>query len=262
MATVTQHAPGTFCWPELCTTDQDGAKKFYTALFGWTFTDSDIGGGESYTMLKLKGKDAGALYRLGKEQLGRGVPPHWTSYVAVENADAATAKVKQLGGSVMKDPFDVFDHGRMAVVQDPTGATFCLWQAKKNIGVGVLNETGALCWTELLTTDTDKAGGFYKQLFGWKTETMPMGSGATYTMFKNGEPYAGGMMKITQQMGPIPSNWGVYFQVDDCDKATVKAQGLGAKTVVPPTDIPEMGRFSTLTDPQGAFFSLYAPNNG
>ncbi len=161
MATMAQHAPGTFCWPELATTDQDGAKKFYTSLFGWTFTAGDMGGGETYTMLKLKGADVGALCTMRKEQRSQGIPPHWSSYVSVESADQAAAKAKQLGGKVLMEAFDVIDVGRMAILQDPTGAVVCVWQAKKHIGVGVMNEPGALCWTELMTTDTDRAEKFY-----------------------------------------------------------------------------------------------------
>src|SRR5689334_13299190 len=80
MPTVTQHAPGTFCWPELSTTDPTAAKKFYGTLFGWQADDQDMGGGQTYSMLKLKGQDVGALYKLGKDQLDRGIPPHWGSY--------------------------------------------------------------------------------------------------------------------------------------------------------------------------------------
>lgn len=255
MATVTQHAPGTFCWPELATTDQQGAKTFYTTLFGWEFSDSDMGGGESYTMLKLAGRDVGALYSMREEQRGQGIPPHWNSYVAVESADQAAAKAKALGGQVLMEPFDVFDAGRMAIVKDPTGAVFCVWQAKAHIGAGVLNELGALCWTELMTTDTGKAGTFYTGLFDWKAEAMPMAP-MTYTIFKSGTAQAGGMMAITPEMGPVPPHWMVYFAVADCDAAVAKAKGLGAKVAVPPTDAPNVGRFAVLRDPQGAHFSV------
>lgn len=257
MATVTQQVLGTFCWPELATSDQEGAKKFYTSMFGWTATDNDMGEGGTYTTLKLKGQDVAALYKLTKDQ--QGVPPHWGPYVAVESADGTAAKAKQLGAQVIMEAFDVMEHGRMAVIQDPTGAIVSLWQAKKHIGAQVFNETGALCWTELMTNDTGKAESFYKQLFGWTTETMPMATGATYIMFKKGDTYAGGMMKIAPQMGPIPPNWGVYFQVDSVDEAAKKAEGLGAKIMVPPTDIPNMGRFSVIQDPQGAMVSVYHP---
>ncbi len=257
MATTTQHAPGTFCWPELGTTDQQGAKKFYTTLFGWAFTDNDMGNGEVYTMLKLNGRDVGALYTLRKEQLDRGVPPHWSSYVAVENADQTAQKTKQLGGKVLMEPFDVFDIGRMAVLQDPTGATFCAWQAKKHSGAGVLGENRALCWTELITTDANKARQFYTGLLPWSAESMNMG--IPYTVFKTGDTNAAGMMERTPQMGNAPPHWLIYIMVDNADNVAAKAKQLGGNVFVPPTDIPEMGRFSVLQDPQGAVFAVFTP---
>lgn len=259
MATITQHAPGTFCWPELATTDQPGARKFYAALLGWDMNDTEMGPGEYYTMIMLKERNVGALYTMRKEERSQGVPPHWNSYVAVESADAAAARAKTLGGTLLAEPFDVMDVGRMAVIQDPTGAVFCVWQAKKHNGAGVLGETGSLVWTELLTTDPAKAQPFYTGLFGWRAEAKPMGP-MTYTIYKNGAEQAGGMMQIMKEMGPMPSNWGVYFGVDDVDASAARAVSLGGKITVSPNDIPNIGRFAVLMDPQGAAFSIFKPN--
>ena len=170
-ATQTQmeHAPGSFCWIELATTDGEGAKKFYGELFGWEGQDNPMGPDMVYTMLKLNGKDVGALYQKGEEM--KQVPTHWASYVAVESADEIAAKAKSLGATVMMEPFDVAEHGRMAVITDPTGATFSIWQPKQHKGVGVKGETNTLCWNELLTNDTAKAADFYTKLFGWKTKS-------------------------------------------------------------------------------------------
>ncbi len=255
MATTTQHAPGTFCWPELASVDQPGAKAFYTALFGWESTDDDMGGGEFYTMLKLKGRPLGALYTMRKQERATGAPPHWNSYVAVASADQSVAKAKALGGTILAEPFDVMDAGRMAIIQDPTGAVFCVWQAMKHTGAGVLGEIGALCWTELMTRDANKAQAFYTGLFDWKAEAMPMGP-MSYTIYKRGDTQAGGMMQITKEMGPIPSHWMVYFSVSDCDGTVAKGGTLGGKTTMPPTDIPNIGRFAILQDPQGAHFAV------
>ena len=258
MTITTQHAPGTFCWPELSTTDQNGAKKFYGALFGWTSEDGDIGGGETYTMLKLKGQSVGALFSMHKEQRAQGVPPHWASYVAVESADRAASRAKELGGKLLKEAFDVMDVGRMAVIEDPTGAVFCVWQAKKHAGAGVLDEPGAMCWTELMTNDPSKAEKFYTGLFPWKAESMKVPS-MDYTVFKRGDTSAGGMMKITKEMGSVPAHWLVYFAVDDCDGSVEKAKGMGAKITLPAKDIPDIGRFAILQDPQGAHFAIIQP---
>ena len=256
MSTITQHAPGTFSWPELSTSDQAAAKKFYTTLFGWTAHDNDMGGGMSYTIVRKDGRDVGAICTLKPEQAKMGVPPNWLSYVSVDSADQAAAKAKQLGGTLLLEPFDVFDLGRMGVIQDPTGAIFAIWEAKKHIGATVLNETGALTWNELMTRDTKKATTFYTGLFPWKTETMAMDNNMDYTLFKRGEANAGGMFEIRPDMGQVPPNWGVYFQVENADATTAKATSLGAKVMMPPTDIPNVGRFAVLTDPQGAAFAI------
>jgi predicted enzyme related to lactoylglutathione lyase len=253
-ATQTQleHAPGTFCWIELATTDGPGAKKFYTELFGWDAQDTPIGPDMVYTMLRLNGKDVGALYQKG--EMMKDVPTHWASYIRVISADETAAKAKALGATVRQEPFDVMDVGRMAVITDPTGATFCIWEPKKHPGVGVKGETNSLCWNELLTNDTGKAGDFYTKLFGWTAKAH--GGSVEYTEFMLNDKAFAGMMQIQSHMGPIPPNWGIYFAVDDCDAIAQKATSLGAQTIVTPTDVEKVGRFSVIQDPQGAVFSI------
>jgi predicted enzyme related to lactoylglutathione lyase len=147
------------------------------------------------------------------------------------------------------------EHGRMAVVQDPTGAVFSLWQPKQHRGAGLVNAPGSLCWNELMTTDTNKAGDFYTGLFGWGKDVQNFGP-MEYTMLTNeGRPTAG-MLQITPDMGPIPPNWLIYFAVDDCDATVQKASELGANVMKPADDIPGIGRFAILTDPQGAAFAI------
>jgi predicted enzyme related to lactoylglutathione lyase len=258
MATVTQHAPGTFCWPELATLDQNAAKKFYTSLFGWTFNDTDMGPQGVYTIFQSDGADVAALYTMRDEEKTM-APPHWNAYVSVESADRATAKAKELGAKAIMDPFDVMEHGRMAILQDPTGAVFNVWEPKKNIGVGKIGEPNSLCWTELMTKDAVKAGDFYAKLLPWSTEAMNMPDAPPYTIFKRGDASAGGMMQIQPEMGPIPPHWLSYFMVDDTDAKLSKAQELGAQVLVPPTNIPNMGRFAIVKDAQGAAFGLFGP---
>jgi len=252
---TTGYAPGTFCWVELGTSDGEGAKQFYTKLFGWDFTDNPVGPGMVYTMLKLNGKDVGALYQLSEDMTKQGIPPHWLSYVSVDSADETSAKAKELGGTLMKEPFDVFTVGRMSVVKDPTGAVFALWQPGTHHGAGISNVPNSFCWNELGTTDTAKAGEFYTGLFGWTKNVQNFGP-MEYTSFLNGDRPAGGMYKLTPEMGNVPPNWMVYFAVDDCDAKAQQAETLGAKTIAPPMDIPGVGRFSILSDPQGAAFAI------
>ena len=252
MAEVTRREPGQFCWPELATTDQPAAKAFYTSIFGWTTEDMPIGLGATYTMLKLRGLEVGAIYEQGKEEAGRDVPPHWNVYVSVVSADETAARARQLGAKVAAEPFDVTDAGRMAVVQDPSGASVCLWQGRRHMGARIVDEPGAMCWCELATTDPAPAGRFYSELFGWKLKP----SGGGYTEFQRAGLSVGGMMEITPDWGRVPSHWLTYFAVAECDGTATKAQKLGAQARVPPRDVPNVGRFAVLIDPQGAHFAI------
>ena len=250
-----EYKPGTFCWVELATTDGEAAKKFYTQLFGWDFTDNPIGPGMVYTMLKLTGKDVGALYTMPEEMTAKGIPPNWLSYVSVDSADESAAKAKSLGGTLLKEPFDVSTVGRMAVIQDPTAAVFAIWEAGTHQGAGVTNVPSSFCWNELATKDATRAGEFYSGLFGWDKNVRDMGT-LLYTSFMNGDRPAGGMYEPTPEMGEIPSHWAVYFAVADVDATAARAAELGGKICVPPSDIPDVGRFAMILDPQGAAFAV------
>ena len=259
MQEVPEYKPGTFCWVELGTSDDEAAKTFYSQLFGWTFKDNPMGDQGVYSMLKLDDKDVGGLYKLMPDMVAQGVPPHWMSYVSVKSADEAVEKAKAHGATVMNGPFDVATHGRMAVIQDPTGAVFAVWEAKDHKGAGIYNVPNSLCWNELATNDTARAGEFYSNMFGWTIDTQTFGP-MEYTIFKNnGDRGNGGMYGITPEMGPIPPNWLVYFAVDDCDAKVQKATELGASVMKPADDIPGVGRFAILNDPQGAAFALIKP---
>ena len=255
MPQVTHHAPGSFCWIELNTSDPVAAKKFYSSVFGWATEDTPAGPDMVYTMLKLNGKDVGALYKMPAEMTSQGIPPNWLSYVSIKSADESAEKAKSLGATLFKEPFDVFDVGRMAVIQDPTGAVFAIWQAGTHKGAGIYNVPNSFCWNELATRDTKKAGDFYTGLFGWGKNVQQMGP-MTYTSFMNGDRPAGGMYSPTPEMGEIPPNWLAYFAVDDTDAKLAKANELGATTIAPAMDIPGVGRFAVIADPQGAVFGI------
>lgn len=260
MQETPDYAPGTFCWIELGTSDGEAAKKFYTELFGWSFQDNPIGPGMVYTMLKQDGKDVGALYQLTNEMKGEGIPTHWLSYISVASADETARKAKALGGNLMKEPFDVFTVGRMAVVQDPTGATFAIWQPGTHKGAGICNVPNSLCWNELGTPDPDKAGDFYTGLFGWGKKVQQMGP-MLYTSFMNGDRPAGGMYKPTPEMGNVPPHWLAYFAVKDADETIKRATELGGAILAPAMDIPGTGRFGVVQDPQGAVFGVIKLTN-
>ena len=255
-----EYKPGTFCWVELGTTDGEAAKKFYTQLFSWDYTDNPVGPSGVYTILKQNGKDVGALYRMPEEMTSNGVAPHWMSYVSVANADETAAKAKSLGATLMKEPFDVYTMGRMAVIQDPTGAMFALWQPGTHQGAGIVNTPNSLCWNELATKDTAKAGEFYSGVFGWAKNVQQMGP-MTYTSFINGDRPAGGMYEPGPEMGEMPPNWMVYFAVADADATLARALELGGKSCAPLMDVPGIGRMAVMTDPQGAAFAVIKLEN-
>ena len=262
MAEFSSHIPGTFSWPELATTDQTAGVAFYRALFGWDVNEQPIGPTEVYSMFLVRGKEVAAAYTMRPEERLSGAPPHWNLYVTVANVDETVKRAEALGAKVLAPPFDVMDAGRMAVLQDPTGAVFCVWQGKKHIGAKILNEPGALCWSELTTRDTKAAESFYTRLFGWTAQHGAPGAGMEYTEFHNQGRSGVGMLPMPAQMSAnVPSYWMPYFQVADCDVSAAKAQELGAIVMVPPQDIPghptSMGRFAIAKDPQGAMFAVF-----
>ncbi len=246
MPQVTSHLPGSFCWVELATSDWQGAQRFYTQLFGWTTNEIPMAPGQPpYVMLQKDGLDVGALYER------KDVPPNWGSYVAVASADDTAKKARTLGAKVLAEPFDVFDSGRMAVVQDPQGAVFSLWQPKQHIGARLIGEPGSFGWNELYTNDPAASKRFYTGLFGWKTKDSP-----EYTEWINAEKEIGGMMQIKPEWGGMPPNWTIYFMVTDCDATVAKAKSLGGRVGVGPMDIEHVGRFAMLSDPAGAMFAV------
>src|SRR5271166_3352691 len=208
MANIDMHPAGSFCWIELHTTDQNAAKNFYSSLFGWAPQDMPMGPNDFYTIFKLHGRDAAAGCTLRPEQRAQGVPPHWLIYISVDNADAAVTKAKQLGGKILAPAFDVMDAGRMAVVQDPTSAIFCPWQAIKNAGIGIAGVNGTLCWADLSTPDAKRA--------------------SDYLHIKNGEHFIGGVPPAAHRQPGVPPHWMAYFQVDDVDTVASKAKEMGA----------------------------------
>ena len=245
---------GAPCWFELATTDQNAAKSFYSQLFGWSVKDSPIGEGMLYSMFQLGGRDVGACYTMMPDMMAAGVPPHWAVYFATSNADTTARKVTDLGGSLIAPPFDVMEHGRMCICKDPEGSVFSIWQPKAHTGATAMGELNTVCWSELATRDMQRAAQFYVDLFGWDTKksTGPM----EYTEFMAGGQPRGGLLQMDEMWQGIPSHWGIYFRVADCDVATVKVQDLGGVVKQGPFDAPGVGRIAVVADPQGAVFSL------
>lgn len=253
MAERTSYTPGTFCWTDLTTPDQAAAKAFYSALFGWEAEDIPVGEGVVYSMQRLGGRDVAAISPQPQQQRAAGLPAMWNSYVAVPDADAALARARELGANVHAEAFDVFDSGRMGVVQDPQGAFFMVWQAKDHAGAGLVNAHGALSWGELYTPDLDASARFYGELFGWSTQPME-GMDMPYRVIMTEAGRGNGGMTT---MEGVPPSWLVYFGTDDIERTMARAGELGAETRMGPIDI-GVGSIAVLTDPQGATFALYA----
>ena len=254
MGERTTHAPGTFSWADVTTTDQEAAKAFYTGLFGWEAEDLPVGDGISYSMMRLDGKDVAAISPQPQQQREAGVPPMWNNYVTVASADEAAERAGQLGATVHAPPFDVMSAGRMAVVQDPQGAFFMVWEPRENIGAHLVNGPGALSWNELATPDVDGAIRFYGELFGWTTDAFE-NSPERYEVIKNGDRSGGGIHELREGQGP--PNWLAYFGIDDADRGVARAEELGGTKLIGPMDI-GMAKIAVLQDPQGAVFAIYA----
>jgi len=257
MPTIDHHNPGSFCWFELATTDQPAAKKFYTSLFGWTVNDFPMGPQELYSIFRVEGQDAAAAYTLRADQKSQGVPPNWMLYIAVENSDAIARRATDAGGKVHAPAFDVFDSGRMAVLADPTGAVFAVWQPKKSKGTGISGVDGTVCWADLSTPDPEAASEFYRRLFGWEISTENDPSG--YLHIKNGGDFMGGIQTAAQRNLNSPPHWLIYFLVSDCTAASAKASHAGGQLLLEPMDVPKVGRMAIAQDPQGAVFALFQP---
>jgi uncharacterized protein len=267
------YIPGVPCWVDTSQPDPEAALDFYRGLFGWEFEDVMPPQSEAkYFTARLRGGDVAAV-----GSIPEGAPPMamWNTYIWVDSADETASKVGDAGGSVVTEPFDVMDAGRMAVFTDPEGAAFCIWQAKENKGAQIVNEHGSLNFNGLNTRDVDGAKSFYGSVFGWTTLSLPGGAemwtlpgygdhlesihpGIREQVAEVGGP--AGFEDVVASINPIaddqpdtPPHWSVTFGVDDADAIAAKANELGGKVVVPPFDAPWV-RMTVISDPQGATF--------
>ena len=238
---------------DLGTGDIEAAVKFYRDLFGWEAPPlpPEAGG---YRVCTLRGRPVAGI----GPQMNPG-PPVWATYVNTADADAVAERVVAHGGQVLMAPADVMDAGRMAVFADPSGAVFSVWQPNGHLGAGLVNEPGTYAWSELVATDVEGALAFYPAVFGWGTNRMPPSAEVIqYVEWKRGDRSVGGMLPKPDTMpAEVPAHWGVYFAVEDADKAVEDVVRLGGQIVMPPMDI-EPGRFAVVTDPTGAMFNIMA----
>jgi predicted enzyme related to lactoylglutathione lyase len=276
------YIPGVPCWVDTSQPDPEGAVDFYSGLFGWEFEDvmpPDSPG--KYLIGRLRGLDAAAV-----GSIPEAAPPiaMWNTYIWVESADDTAAKVRDAGGNVLIEPFDVMDAGRMALFTDPEGAMFCVWQAGEHRGAQLVNEHGSVNFNGLGTRDVEGAKRFYGSVFGWTTLALD-GGAQMWTLPGYGDYLSRDnpdLRKLTAEAGapeefvdvvasinPIPDNepdtpphWSVTFAVEDADAIAAKASELGGAVIAPPFDAPWV-RMTVIRDPQGATFiaSKFVPEN-
>lgn len=253
---TTRFVTGAPNWIDLGTPDIDGATSFYGGLFGWQFQSAgpDSGG---YGFLQLAGKTAAGGMQTTPDQ----GPPSWTVYFQTPDAEATAKTAEHAKGSVMMQPMDVMDEGRMAILADEAGVSFGIWQPGRLKGIEVAGDPGSLCWVELYTRDVPAAAAFYNTVFGWETSAPPF-QGGTYTCINPAgageEDMFGGVVPLADD--PIEAEsgayWLPYFEVSDTDATVSKAQALGGKVRMPATDVEGVGRIAKLADPYGARFAV------
>lgn len=254
------YEPGTFSWVELSTTDPDAAKAFYGDLFDWQAEDLPVPDGGTYSMMNLGGEPVAAIQQKPPQQ--DAIPPYWFNYITVASADDSAAAAKVAGANVHVEPFDVMDSGRMAVVMDPTGATFGIWEPRRHIGARVVNDPGCLTSNELSTNDVPRATDFYGQLFGWRIEPIDTGGGPPYWAIVHdgaAEGRNGGMRELSpeQVKAGVSPHWMPYFTAASTEHALETAKGAGATVGFGPMQIPTGATFAVLADPQGAYFATF-----
>jgi predicted enzyme related to lactoylglutathione lyase len=252
---TTRYVDGAPDWLDLATPDISGAQSFYGGLFGWDYrlAGPDTGG---YGFFRTNGKVVAGGMTVEPEQ----GPPGWTIFFQTSDADATCSAAEEAGGSVRFKPMDVMDQGRMAVLAEPAGTSFGIWQPLANKGMDAVNEKGALCWTELYTPDVRAVTGFFGSVLGWTTEETPF-SGGTYTI---ASPASGGadsgfcgLVPLSADPRASASYWLPYFAVADPDASRTQAQELGGRALGTAMDIEGVGRIAQLADPYGARFAVF-----
>ncbi|MFJ4670602.1 VOC family protein [Kitasatospora purpeofusca] len=255
MLTSTQ-LPGGLNWLDLGTPDVAAAAAFYRGLFGWEFASAGPEAG-GYGFLRKDGRTVAAVGPLTEE----GASSAWTVYFRTADADAATRAVEAAGGVVRFPPAEVFTAGRMAGFTDPTGAEFAVREPRGTDGLDLVNEPGSVSWIELYTTDGAAARTFYGGVLGWEGTDRSMGGGLVYSTVGpaggGGAPH-GGILQLQQVHldAGSTSEWHPYFEVEDCDAALLRAQGLGATVIIPAMDAGGVGRLAMFLDPFGAPFAV------
>lgn len=252
MSKVSNNA-GRFVWHELVTASPKDVLPFYGELFGWTTAEMDMGPNGKYTLFRAGSVDvAGTI----APPPGAKVPPSWLGYCAVDDLDAALKVATTNGGKLMSPTVDIPKVGRFAVVIDPQGALLAAMQPHDaRSGEEGPRPAGHFAWDELLAQDPEGALSFYRAVYGYESRANDLGAMGTYHVLSSGGRERAGIMKAP--MAGQPSSWLFYVNVPDVDAGTKRAAALRGSVVVAPKDIPNIGRFSVVTDPAGATIALF-----
>ena len=239
-------------WVDLASSDAGASRDFYAKLLGW---EIEVNEDPQYGGYAIASSGGGQVAGIGPK-MSPGSPTVWSLYIGCEDAETTSRAVEAAGGTVVMPAFDVGDQGRMAVYADPSGAFISVWQSE-GMGAFVSGGESRYGWAELNARGLGKDLAFYKAVFGWDAEVLPMPEGQPdYIQFTAGEDAIAGAMEMNPGMpAEVPSYWMVYFNVADVDKGFKRALGLGASEMVAPRDFPG-GRFAIVSDPQGAMFGL------
>ncbi|MXQ55684.1 VOC family protein [Shimazuella alba] len=238
------------CWIDIKTLDMDMTKQFYRKFLGWQFKEERLSN-RMYTKIYLAENEIGGLTDLNLPIFAKGIMPHVSCYVEVDNVDQMAVRVLDLGGKLLLEPFDVGDLSRMATIQDPTGAVLTLWETQKFRGMNAdISREGAPIRMELMTTDLTKAGAFYSKLFNWELESN------ISIPFKSRKRYPASMSEVTPNI--TESQWIICFHTHNLDNKLAIAQSLGAKVMVRAQDTNGEDSF-LLACPDGTVCSIMEP---
>ncbi len=242
--------PGMFVWRELMTDDVDRARRFYGELFAWTWKAEPMGGGHVYWMASAGDRQVGGMMA---KPPGPPMPSAWSSYVLVHDVDAAARRCAEAGGRVLKEPTDIPEVGRFAVLADPWGAVLFPYRptSDESTPPPMPPPAGTFCWETLVTADPKGAVAFYGKVLGFGTGKTPSGDGIVFT--------AGDFMVADVQPARpgSPSYWATYVAVQGAEASRDRAARLGGKVLVPRIDVPKVGIVAVIADPSGAALGLF-----
>jgi uncharacterized protein len=246
---------GCFVWYELTTTDAEAAKAFYADVVGWGLRDASMPGA-AYTLFTAGEVAVAGMIGLPAEARKMGAQPRWTGYVGVDDVDAATDRLRHLGGTVYVPPTDVPEISRFSIVADPQAATLALvkWSNPGPEQPAARTSLGHVGWHALSAANWQKALAFYGELFGWQKVDADAGGVVTYQLFSAAGQTIGSMSTKPPTV-PMPF-WLYYFNVGDIDAAIERVKAGGGKILEGPVDAPGDRRIARCTDPQGAMFAL------